>query len=159
MAWPTTVSGTLTSGIAGQGAVTTLRWGTNEAVTLINGSTVSGIGVTTAIVTRFNERAIVENIKLTNGAGVTTSRIQIQDGVQWDITIRDDTGMTGSVLPKIGNTVTLVDAAGIVAGSPGTAYAGTVVETGYDAAPKQPGERTITVEKLRLVETASWSGA
>jgi hypothetical protein len=36
-------------------------------------------------------------------------------------------------------------------------YTATVVESGYDAAPKQPGELTFSVENLVLIESQTGS--
>lgn len=145
MAWPTTGAGSLASGYLAQG-VTTIRWGSAELVTTIAGTAVNG--TTVGIVTRFNEKPMVENIKLPNGDGLTTTRVQLVDGYQWDVTIRDDTGITNR--PRIGTVVVILDAGGLI-GTVGTAYNAIVVEAGYDTAPKQPGEFSLTVENLTLI--------
>lgn len=145
--WPTTGAGSLATGYVASG-VTTIRWGTGEIVTSINGGAVNG--TTVGIVTRFNEAALVENLKFPNGNGVSITRVQVVDGVKWDCTIRDDTGITGR--PKIGTTVVIVDAAGFI-DQVAEKYSATVVEGGYDTAPKQPGELTFTVENLVLIES------
>lgn len=148
MAWPTTGAGTVNASYQA-GGVTTIRWGTKELVTSING--VANDGISVGIVTRANERALVDNIKLPNGDGVTSTRVLIYDGVQWDIAIRDDTNLG---IPKIGSTVVIVDMAGLI-GNVGLKYSATVVEAGYDAAPKQAGERNFTIESLKLIESQS----
>ena len=153
MAWPTTGAGTLGSGYLATG-VTTLRWGSKALVTKIAGSAVTA-GV--AVVTRFNQRNLVDNIKLPNGDGLSATRVQIIDGVQWEVTIRDDTSW--SALPAIGSAVVIVDAAGMIypagtgPGVPGNLYLATILDNGYDTAPKQPGERTLTLENLVLIES------
>jgi len=151
MAWPTSGGGTLASGYLATG-VTTIVWGTGDILANIGGIAMSGA---LGVVTRFSERAIVDNIKLPNGDGLTTSRVQIIDGAQWDLTIRDDTRIT--VRPKVGNTVLVFDAAGLItAGAGGTpvSYIATVVETSYETAPKQAAEFHITVENLTLITEA-----
>ena len=132
MSSPTTPS----TGYAAQG-VTTIVWGTDA----LWGS---------YVVTRFNQKQLVENIKLTNGTGITTTRIQLKDGAQWDITVRDDTAMTP---PTVGTTLSVVDGGGLL-GAVGVAYTGRVIDSGWEVSPKQPGERTITVEKLTLITEA-----
>ena len=151
MAWPTTGAGSLASGYLAQG-VTTIRWGSRELVTSINGTAVNG--TTVAIVTRVNERNLVDNIKLPNGDGLSITRVQIVDGVQWDVTIRDDTGITNR--PKIGTTVVIVDMGGLI-DAVAEKYSATVVESSYEAAPKQPGEISLTVENLVLIESQTGS--
>lgn len=154
-AWPTTGAGSLATGYVASG-VTTIRWGSGELVTSINTVATS---VTVGIVTRFNQSALVDNMKFPNGNGVSITRVLIVDGMKWDVTVRDDTGLSGTAgigRPKIGTAVVIVDAAGLVAGGLSTAkYTATVVEGGYDAAPKQPGEMTFTVENLALIESQS----
>ena len=147
MAWPTTGAGSLASGYQVQG-VTTIRWGSASLITSINATAVNG--TTVGIVTRFNQKNIVDNIKLPNGDGLTTSRVQIIDGVQWDVTVRDDTGITNR--PKIGTTVIVVDGLGMI-DAVAEKYSATVVDNGYDTAPKQPGEFTLTLENLVLIES------
>lgn len=149
MAWPTTGVGSLASGYLAQG-ITTLRWGTDEVVQQINSVAVASF----LVVLRASERALVTNNKLPQGDGVTKGRVQIVDGVAWDLVVRDDTGATG--LPKIGTSVTVVDMAGLI-DAVGEVYTATVVESGYDANVGQAGERTITVENLLLVESQTGS--
>ena len=79
MALPANMTGTPT-GLAKQG-VTTIVWGTDGLWS-------------TYIVSRISQKQLIENVKLTNGTGITVTRVQLTDGVQWDITVRDDTGMT-----------------------------------------------------------------
>lgn len=145
MSWPTTGAGSLSSGYLAQG-VTSIRWGTKEML-----QTTNGVSATFLVVTRFNQRRLADPIKVPNGDGLTSTRLIVVDGVQWDLTVRDDSSMLDANLPNIGQKVTLVDGAGHL-GTVGLVYRATVVENGYDAAPKQPGERTVTVERLRLIE-------
>lgn len=146
MALGSTGVGSLASGYLAQGQ-TTIRWGTKNAITTINGTAVNGIEV--GVVTRFNQRALAENNKLPQGDGLTVTRVQIVDGGQWDLTIRDDTNITNR--PKIGTTIVVADGAGYF-GAVGTYYSTTVVETGYETAPKQAAEFSLTVEALTLIE-------
>ena len=151
MAWPTTGAGTLASGYLANG-ITTIVWGTLDILANIGGVAMSG---SLGVVTRFSQKPIVDNIKLPNGDGLTSSRIQIIDGCQWTLTIRDDSRIT--VRPKIGNTVLVYDGAGFVsagAGGTPTSYVCTVVEADYETAPKQAAEFQITVENLTLITEA-----
>ena len=103
----------------------------------------------TYIVTRIAQKDLIENIKLQNGTGITSTRVQLKDGVQWDVTVRDDTGMTP---PRSGNTVTIKDAGGLI-GNVGLSYTARVVESAWDSAPKQAAERSFTAENLVLIES------
>lgn len=147
MAWPTTGAGTQASGYFVQG-VTTIVWGSQDLL-----ANLGGIASTSSrgIVTRFSEHPLVDNIKLPNGDGLTITRVQIIDGAQWNVTIRDDTGFT--VRPRIGNTVLIFDAAGFISGNPSAAvsYIATICEASYDTGPKQAGEIQVTVENLTLI--------
>lgn len=154
-AWPTTGAGTLVSGYLQTGTVTTIVWGSELILSNIGGiaTTANGRG----IVTRFSERPLVNNIKLPQGDGLTAVRVQLIDGVQWDITVRDDTGFT--VRPKPGNTVLIFDAAGFFPSSAGaggspSAFIATIEEASYDAAPGQPCEMNLTVTNLTLFTEA-----
>lgn len=125
--------------------VTTIRWGTDGL------TPVSAGAATYYICSRFAEKELVENIKLPNGTGLTSSRVRIRDGVQWSVTVRDDTSWTA---PAVGGAVTIVDAAGFISSSRLT-YQATVVDNDYDTAVKQPGERVLVLERLVLIETAA----
>lgn len=146
MAWPTTGAGSQASGIITQG-VTTIRWGTKELVTSIAGT--PNNGTTVGIVLRFHQRELADNIKLPNGDGLSITRVQVVDGVLWDVTMRDDTGLG---LPRVGATVVIVDAGGLI-GTVVLKYSATVSDNGYDTAPKQAGERQFSVESLKLIES------
>jgi hypothetical protein len=132
--------------------VTTIRWGSAELVTSINGVAVNG--TTVGIVTRFHESPIVENMKFPNGNGVSITRVLVVDGQKWDVTIRDDTGITGR--PRPGTSVIIVDAGGFI-GAATLKYTATVIEPSFETAPKQPGELTISLENLVLIESQTGS--
>lgn len=135
MAWPTPLNGSVT-GIAAQGAdATHIRWGTESLWGIF-------------IVTRATQKPLNENIKLQQGRGLTSTRVQIVDGNVWELTVRDDDRMT---VPAIGTVATVVDIAGLL-GTAGASVTGRIIENGYDVSPKSPGERTITIEKLTLVD-------
>lgn len=154
MAWPpTNATGT---GFTATG-VTTIRWGSSELVTGVGGTWTAGasvghtnLSVTVGIVTRFNQSSLVDNLKFPNGNGVSITRVLVVDGQKWDVTVRDDTGITNR--PRVGTTVVIVDAGGLI-GTVGLKYTATVIEPGYDTAPKQPGEFTLSVENLVLIES------
>ena len=126
---------TVSSGYAAQG-VTTIVWGTDGLWS-------------TYIVSRATEKDMVENVKLTNGTGITITRVQLKDGRQWDLTVRDDTGMSA---PTTGSTLTVVDAGGLISSSK-LNYTGRVVESSWDTSSKQAAERSVTVESLILIES------
>ena len=108
------------------------------------------------VITRFSQRQQVEPVKLPNGNGISATRILLVDGVEWDVTVRDDSGI---VPPKAGQIVRICDAAGLLgngtAGAVGAMFKATVINNGHDTAPKQAGERTMTLERLTLIDTES----
>lgn len=146
MAWPPT-SGvstgfnidTPTTGVS------SVRWGTEGL--LQSPAAASGYYV----LTRFDQKELVDVVKLPQGSGLTVGRVRIKDGVQWSLTVRDDTAMTA---PKVGTSITIVDAAGSQ-GTLGLKYAATVVDNDYQTAVKQPGERVLVAENLVLIESQS----
>ena len=142
MAWPTLPTGTLgTAGILGQGnEVTHMRWGTADAVST------TGFYVITRVAQRYKK----EDLQYDNGDGVQTGRIQLIHGVVWDVTVRDSTVMTP---PRVSQYVTIVDMAGICGTrTPGVYYSAYVLDANYDAAPKQPGERVLVLERVFKIE-------
>lgn len=145
MAWPPTPNST--TGFEADG-VTTIRWGTEG---LLQGSLppISATGY--YVVLRFNQKELSENIKLPQGSGLTSTRVRIRDGVQWAITVRDDTQMTA---PICGDLLTIVDGSGML-GDVGLTYSARVVENDYETAVKQAGERVLMLENLVLIESQS----
>lgn len=142
--------------------VTTIRWGT------ANWNGASTTATNYAVVTRASQRVMVSNDKLPQGSGLTSTRILTKDGVVWDVTIRDDTRFNPSAL-AIGTKVYVYDYAGMFSDSPdgfmynngsdpgnppGGNYMARIVENGYEVSPKNPGERTISLENLVLIEGA-----
>jgi len=145
MAWPVTGAGSEAIGVLIDGK-TTIRWGTKEVVTSIDGGVVNGTNV--AVVTSANQRRLVAQHNLPNGDGPTITRVLIVDGNRWELTIRDDSGINK---PDVGTTVVVVDMAGYL-GAQGVTYATRVVEGGYSITPAKEGEFNITVERLLLVD-------
>lgn len=140
MAWPTIPTGTLTNGVVAQGDSTYFRWGTKDVV--------SGWYV----VTRAAQRPKKEDFQYDNGDGIQSGRLQLVHGAIWDVTVRDDTRMT---IPRVAQYVTVVDMAGMVGTKvPGATYNAYVMDANYDAAPKQPGERVVSLERVTLIEGA-----
>jgi hypothetical protein len=130
MAWRS-----LTENITGVIAhgVTTVQWGTEGAI--------AG-----AVVLRYAQRSLVANQKLPNGDGLTITRVLLKDGGQFDVTVR-----AGSLTPPdYGAVVTIRDGAGLF-GTPGTDITAHVVDKGFDAAPGQPADLVLTLERLTLV--------
>jgi hypothetical protein len=142
--WPPTAGTTTGYDVDG---ITTIRWGTDGL--LQSPKPTSGYYV----VSRFAQKELIDNIKLPNGTGITSSRVRIRDGVNWSITVRDDTAMTA---PVVGDSITIVDAGGMI-GAVGLRYSATVVDNDYDSAIKQAGERVLVAENLILVESQTSS--
>jgi len=142
MAWPTIPTGVLTNGIIGQGDATYFRWGTAGVVT----------NTGWYLVIRGSHRYKKEDFESTNGDGIQSGRTQMIHGSVWDITVRDRTDMTP---PRIGTYVTVVDMNGIVGTKVvGSTYSAYVLDSNYDASPKNPGERVVVLERLTLIEGA-----
>lgn len=151
MSWPATSAnvGYLVQGIS------TIKFGTEGILQLPIPAAGSFFTVTKA-----TQKQLVDNIKLPNGVGPTATRVQIVDGTQWNLTVRDDSRM---IPPQIGSTWTLVDIGNMIpiGGVPpnntnaNSVYVCTIVENDYEAAIKTPGERTVTVEMLTLVEASA----
>lgn len=129
--------------------VTGMCWGTDGLLQSPKpGSGYAGTGGF-YVVEDFNEKELVDNIKLPGGTGPTLTRVQIVDGLQWAVTVRDDVNMSP---PKTGTTVGIVDAGKILAAT-AKYYTATVVENDYKAAPKTPGQRVLVVENLINIES------
>lgn len=121
------------------GAATTLIWGTDNILPAAWGAYVC---------LRFNQRVKKEDIPITNGTGVESGRIQISHGNVWEITVRDDGAITP---PLYGAQVIIKDAAGHLGANTAT-YNARVIDSGVSTGPKQAMERTLTVERLHLVD-------
>ena len=145
MSWPTTGAGSVASGYLASGVSTYFRWGTDEAITVINGVTVSGFLTIMSI----NQKRKKEDMEWPQGDGVQAGRTQIIHGVVWEARVRDDTRITG--LPTEGTSGTIVDMAGLL-GAVGGTYTAYLLTSDYDAALKQPGERVLVFERIQLIE-------
>lgn len=147
MAWPPTnpvsVAAAIASGAGhfASGDSTFMCWGTQD---LIQGPSLS----TYYTVTRANQRRKKEDLQYDNGSGVQSGRMQLFHGVQWEFTVRDDTRHTP---PTEGTTVTITDMAGHL-GNRGLTYLAYVLDSNYDTGQKQPGERGLLIERIRLIE-------
>lgn len=154
MAWPRTGAGAIATGSVATGDATTMRWGTKGVVTRLVGSTsASGSGTDVSaylIVTRISQKRKKEDLQYDNGDGVQSGRMQIFHGVQWDITIREDTRFG---IPTENTYVTVCDMAGHL-GAIGLTYGAYVLTADVDTAPKQPGERVLSCERIKLIETS-----
>ena len=161
MAWPTQgtawagTTQTLAIGVVASGTATTMRWGSAGVVTH-TGATTNSAGTGTAVasflvVTRISQRRKKEDLQYDNGDGVQSGRMQIFHGVEWDVTIREDTRMG---IPTEGTYVTIYDIANHLGGTLTTpiAYAAYVLTCDVDTAPKQPGERVLKLERIKLIE-------
>ena len=134
---------------------TTIRWGT---------APIGGVSpnVSYLIVESVTQKRLVENIKLQQGAGLTSTRVQVDDGTQWDVTVRDDSRITASTL-NVGQLVYIFDYAGQFGGTPSGSASDTgsfmakrarVIENSYSSALKTEGKRSLTLEMLNLIEGA-----
>jgi hypothetical protein len=140
--WPP-VSGTATGYSTDGAAATTIRWGTQE---LLQTPRPTG---SYAVVNRVSQKQKVEVIHLPQGSGIEAMRVFLKQGVQWTINVRD--GLMTSDWPVVGETVVIVDMGGMI-DTVGEVYTCTVLENDYEAQLKQPGERTLLVESLILID-------
>lgn len=145
MAWPTTGATGNGNAATGQyianGTGTTLLWGTNNLANPTGWLTI----------TKFTQKTLAELIKLENGDGLTAGTVQLIDGAQWDIEVRDDTTQITSAL-TVGQRVSIIDGGGLVpGGTRGASYSAILTDTGWDAAPKTPAGRTLTAMKFILI--------
>jgi hypothetical protein len=163
MSWPINPSnnaGEVKTGVIVSGQGSYLRWGTSGT------TAATGIvpGTGWYAITRAAMRYKKEDLQYDNGDGVQSARVQIVHGVVWDITVRDDTRMTP---PVIGTKISITDIGGLIytltvttptAGTPGTVVTmqGYVLDSSYDTAQKQPGERVLVVERITLIETNAY---
>lgn len=142
MAWPTTGSGSQASGYVASGTGTTVLWGTKDFLSITGFLTVTKISQKPIM-------AFSEN--LPNGDGLTAGKILGIDGVTTQIEVRDDTNQNVSDL-QVGKTLLIKDGGGLYpGGTRGATYTGIIVDAGWDAAPKTPAGRTLTVEKFILI--------
>lgn len=143
MAWPTTGAGSASSGYVASG-VTTILWGSKGVLQAIDSADASYLTVLSA-----EQRPLVDKQHWPNGDGLTTTRTMILDGQQWDLKVREDTRMS---IPSVGATCRVVDMAGKM-GVRGKVYDAVVIDSPFSTAPKQPGETSISLENLLLVES------
>jgi hypothetical protein len=152
MAWPRTGTGTIDAGSVATGDASTMRWGTKAVVTHTGSTTKVGTSGTACsnflVVTRINQSRIKDDLPFENGDGVRSGRMQIFHGIKWDITVREDTQMG---VPTEGTYIQVCDIAGHI-GAIGLTYSAYVMTANVDSAPKQPGERVIEAERIRLIE-------
>ena len=146
MAWPTTGATGNGNAAAGQyqasGTATTLLWGTNNFLNI------AGF----LVVTKIAQKTIVAfNENLPNGDGLTAGKVLGIDGFHTDIEVRDDTNQVVSDL-RVGKRILVVDGGGLYpGGARGSSYSGIIIDNGWDAAPKTPAGRTLTVENFFLI--------
>jgi len=148
MASPINIAGLTPTGFTNAG-ITTLLWGTDGLLNVpAPGGSFAGTGY--YIVESVDESTKAEQVYIENGTGVEVGRINITHGHRWNITVQDDTGITGSSL-EVGATVTVVDGAGLLGARTAT-YSAVVLSVSERFARKAAATRTIEVEKLTLVD-------
>ena len=143
--WPA-ASGTTPGFVVKGDTKTNIQWGTNGSLASPNPG--SGLGFYTVL--RISEKPILDRTKLPNGNGLTTSDVMIQDGMSWEVTVRDDSTLTTQL--RINMPVTIVDLAGLL-GTKGYTYTARVLDTNYETAVKQAGERGLQLESLLLIDS------
>jgi hypothetical protein len=142
MAWPRTGAGVGTGGggystTYATGAASYFRWGTYGAV----------VGWENYTILSINQRQKKDTLHFENGDGVQNGRMQLFHGTTWEIRVRDDTRLSK---PTAATYMTITDLAGHL-GNIAATYSAYVLDSDYEIAPKEPGVRVITVEKLTLI--------
>lgn len=138
--------------------ITTLIWGTDGLLTTpAPGGSYAGTGF--YIVESADQETDAETIYIENGTGQKASRIIINHGQRWTLSVQDDTAMSP---PQVGDSVTIKDGAcligGVASGSASAVkYAATVVSSGERFTRKGAAMRNFTVENLALIESQTAS--
>lgn len=135
--------------IASSSNVTTVIWGTDGMWQASAGAGYAGTGY--YIVESADQETDAEVIHLENGTGQKVSRIIINNGQRWTLTVQDDSNMTP---PQVGDIMSILDGAGLISGSSSTksAYNTTVVSSGERFTKKGAAMRNLSVERLTLVD-------
>jgi hypothetical protein len=148
MAWPTTSTTGNGNAAVGQyqalGTGTSLLWGTNNFVP-------SGDVAGFLTVTKITQKPIIAfNENLPNGDGLTAGKVIGLDGIHTEIEVRDDINQPVALL-TIGKWIWIQDGGGLF-GTRYAKYKGIIVDAGWDAAPKTPAGRTLTLESFVLIQ-------
>lgn len=138
MAWPPSLSNH--AGFAASG-VTTIVWGTGgfETGALAN-----------YIVKSVRPSERIEEIHIENHDGLTATNILLKDGINYDVTVVDNSNVTP---PTGGDIIALIipQMAANGNGITNTTVNLEVVENSYNAARKQEGERIIVAKSYTLI--------
>ena len=149
---------TQSSGYSNVG-ITTLIWGTDGILTSPAPGSGTYAGTGFYIVESVDQETDAETIHIENGTGQKASRIIINNGQRWTLSVQDDTAMTP---PQVGDSVTVKDGACLIGGTAsGSAtaikYTAVVVASGERFSRKGAAMRNITVENLALVDSQTAS--
>lgn len=156
---------TQSSGYSNVG-ITTLIWGTDGFLTspipagaLAPGGANPYAGTGYYIVESVDQETDAETIYIENGTGQKASRIIINNGQRWTLSVQDDTAMSP---PQVGDNVSIKDGACLIVGtSSGSAstiiYTAKVISSGERFTRKGAAMRNITVENLALVDSQTAS--
>jgi hypothetical protein len=146
MSWPI-IGGTFASIIL-TGDISSARWGTDHL--LPDQDTTGAGGLSVLAIQKASQRVKKTDKEYFQGSGVQVGRSQIIHGGTWDITVRDRSDVSN--WPQVGSTIPVVDMAnhfGFGVGQVVTAY---VMDNNYEATSGEPGEKTLVLEKITLIE-------
>ena len=136
MAWPPSLP---TQGFKAEG-YSTFIWGTAGAA----GSTMFNSYIVKSI--RPSER--VEQAVIENSTGLTATQILLEDGINYDVTVVDDSVITPPIAGTVGNIV--IPNLGANFALSNATVAALVVDTSVSLARKTEGERTFTCKTYTL---------
>jgi len=146
-AWPIT-GGTLGSVLL-TGDVAASRFGTDgilPSLDVLEATT----GLSILAISKAEQKYKKTDEEYKQGSGVQCGRAHLMHGSTWDVTVRDRIGVA---FPKVGATITVVDMMNYFNYGIGAIVHAHVFDTPYSATQGQPGERSIILEKITMIET------
>lgn len=137
MAWPPQSNGT---NVIIKGSVTTIVWGT--------GGFAAGFGSGTGIVKGIKVSSRTGEFPIENGSGLTAQEVLVMDGLDYEVTVEDDSNITW---PIDGTNVVIVCPQMIINGASNTGNITCLItKTDYNGARKTAGERVLMMKSFNL---------
>ena len=146
MSWPV-IGGSFAS-ILLTGDIATSRWGTDHLLPDLD--VIGQGGLSVLAITKASQRVKKRDSEYFQGSGAQVGRAQIIHGSVWDVSVRDRTDV---VFPQVGSTAHIVDMVNHFGYGIGAVVSAYVFDNNYEASSGEPGERTLVLEKITLIET------